>query len=75
MQLTVLLPRSNLSEGLEVRYLTFAMTFASSDVPDIAMVDYDLMFWLNLLFSGPKPPTPRCANSHVEKITAVSTFH
>lgn len=43
MQLTVLLPRSNLFEGLEVRHLTFAVTFASSDVPVIAMVDYYLM--------------------------------
>lgn len=43
MQLTVLLSRSNLFEGLEVRYLTFAVTFASSEVPDIAMVDYYLM--------------------------------
>lgn len=43
MQLTVLLPRSNLFEGLEVRHLTLAVTFASSDVPDIAMVDYYLM--------------------------------
>lgn len=75
MQLTVLLPRSNLSEGLEVRHLTFAVTFASSDVPDIAMVDYYLMVWLYLLFSGPRSPTPRCANSHVEKITAISTLH
>lgn len=75
MQLTVLLPRSNLFEGLEVRLLTFAVTFASSDVPVVAMVDYYLMFWLYLLFGGPKPPTPHCANPHVEKNTAVSTFH
>lgn len=75
MQLTVLLPRSNLFEGLEVRHLTFAVTFASSDVPVIAMVDYYLMVWLYLLFGGPKPPTLRCANSHVENVTAISTFH
>lgn len=50
MQFTVLLPRSNLFEALEVRHLTFAVTFASSDVPDIAMVDYYLMIWLYLLF-------------------------
>jgi len=75
MQLTVLLPRSNLFEGLEVRHLTFAVTFASSDVPVIAMVDYYLMVWLYLLFGGPKPPTPRCANPHVENVTAISTFH